>query len=1410
MRQIFILIIIIIIQIPVSNGQQTDLRFDKISRNQGLSQSEVNSICQDSDGFIWIGTLDGLNKFDGYNITVYRKNSDILNCISNNFIQSIFEDNHGKLWIGTYGGGINIYDKDKDEFISYTHDNNNPKSISDDYINCIYQLKNGDILFGSRKGLIVLDSNNTESGNPAFMNYFDFEINSVAEDNTGIIWLATWQGLYKVIFDKNRIPHIIDQYLNDPKTKGSIISNSILSVFKDKERTLWVGTDNGLDLLSPDQLPNEKNIRFQHFQYKENCKNCLPNNQVLTIHEDKSGKMWIGTRGGGLCSFNKVKKEFRTYTAIKNSPLSLSNNSIKCLYEDRTGILWIGTLGGGVNKTDLLRKQFSNYRITSEDNTPTPSNFIRAIYEDDNHLLWIGTLDGGLYTFNRTSDSFTQFNSISGRNVFSIIEGSDNKLWIGTNGGINIVNQKTGKVVHHTMDYENPDSLISNSVFSIVKDDDETYWIGTWGALHHYIPAKGSRAAYFVRYTNNVNDSNSISNNIIRHVYNDPLNSNIWVSTMGGGLNRLIKIPGEKSVKFIQYKHNKSVAKSISSDEVNMVVRSKAGDLWIATNDGLNKLVPDKDPYRCSFVKFKEKDGLSGNHVQSVLEDAEGNLWIGTNNGLSKFDPNLFEFNNFDITDGLQSNEFSEHTCFINKSGEMFFGGVNGFNSFFADSIKKNTNNPLARITDFLIFNKQVPIGSYDKNRVILEKSITQTKEIVLSYRDNVFTIEFSALHFASPEKNKFAYKMEGFNDKWLYTDSKNRKATFTNLKGGTYIFKVKASNNDGYWQTKPTELKIKITPPIWKTWQFFILYILVIIIIIYAIIKEIKSKEELKSEIALKNIEKEKAEELNQMKLQFFTNISHEFRTPLTLIMAPIENLIDSIARNSFLKEQLVMMQRNAQYLLKLINEIMDFRKAETGFWKVRASKNDMVAFVQEVALTFENIAKKKHIAFQFQAENEEIEAWFDKELLVKVLNNLIHNAFKYTSEGGQIDVSIKKDQGPVHTKFNYKYELKSEGIQFDNYVSIKVSDNGIGISSQSIMDIFNRYYQVGSSDSDRHIGSGVGLALTKSLVLLSKGEIIVSSERNSGTEFIIRLPLGDSHLSDSEKAKDDIGVEPHTNYITDISDHNIGLTDNDYDMPESEDKSSAPLILVVEDNNDMRHFIMKNLKRRFRVLEAHNGAEGYEIATEKIPDLVVSDIIMPGTDGIQLCKKLKKDILTSHIPVVLLTALNSIDNQIEGLETGADEYISKPFNYKLFETRVDNLIMSRKRLRERFSKEIEIESKDFTLNWRDQEFLDKIIKIVQEKISEPNLSVENLSKNAGMSRIHFYRKITALTDQTPSEFIKTIRLKEAARLLAENRLTVSEIAYQVGFTAPSYFTTCFGKQFGLTPKEYLAQHAK
>ncbi len=1423
MRKCYYLAIGILFLIHGSiRAQGTSLRFEHISITEGLSQSEVNCILQDRKGFMWFGTLDGLNRYDGYLIKVYRQNAVVPNSISSNSIQSIYEDKYGNLWVGTFGGGLNHYNRNKDDFTSY-RTNRDSLSINSNVINFITSDSRNHLLIGTQLGLSVTSLTSDANPDLRFSNYLNFEINSILEDNQGYLWLASWNGLYVVRLNSRGQPVVVAHFMHDSGNAYSIISNATVSLYQDRNQNIWVGTMNGLDKLEVSKFNGRDSIRFRHFQHIEGNAGSLPNNIVLAIRQDRFSNLWIGTRGGGVSCFNIPTQKFNNYKAGKSNKFGLDNNSIKCLFEDRTGVLWMGTLGGGVNKVDLLRKKFTKYEISLNNNNSPSSNFIRALYEDRHKLLWVGTLDDGLYTYDRRSGIYSHIQGTSndfeadkaarpnnrllyGKNVFSLNEFFGDQLWIGTNGGINILNTKTGLFSYHTMDFSNKDSLVSNSVFTIAADDDETLWIGTWGALHHCIKTTGKHSCRFIRYTNNPGDAHSISSNMVRYIYNDPVNSDMWISTIGGGLDRMMKTTRADSVTFIRYMHSNSDTNSISSNEVTMVLRSSAGVLWVATSDGLNKMVECSDPNQCRFIKYRESDGLAGNRVQSIMEDRTGSLWMGTNKGISKFNPATGEFTNFDETDGLQSNEFSEHTCFKSSSNEMFFGGINGFNSFFPDSIQKNNYKPQLVFTGLYIFNKPVNPGQYVNGRIVLNSDISETKEIRLSYKDYVFTIEFAALHYASSNKNRYAYKMEGLDNKWLYTDAFNRRATYTKLKGGTYYFKVKASNNDGVWEDEPIVLKVVIIPPIWKTWIAFILYVAVLAFILYLIYQDIKTRERLKSEVALEKLDQQKMEELNQLKIQFFTNISHEFRTPLALIISPIETIANSGKLTSQFKESVSLIYKNAKYLLRLINELMDFRKTETGSMLLNAHKRDVVSFVQEIFHSYDELAGKRHITYRFSSYAQSVDLWFDAEMLVKILNNLIYNAFKFTADGGEIIVEIQAGKGTQDTALVNCYLIKDENFPVKECISIKVKDNGIGISGPSIENIFNRYYQVGSSDSTRHIGSGIGLALTKNLVLLHKGEIQVNSERNIGSEFIVRLHTGENHLTESEKnteVRDANAPEAIDTTSPYPNADDLALVENDCGRIFNPDEH-VPVILIVEDNPEMRKYIRKGLEEKFRIIEAENGKAGFEMAVDVIPDLIISDVIMPEMDGIQLCRKLKKDILTSHIPVILLTALASVQDKIDGLETGADDYIEKPFHFKLFEVRIENLIRSRIRLRELFSKEVDIESKDFTLNRRDKDFIEKAIGIVKNRISDPELSVNNLSTDLGMSRMHLHRKITALTGQTPGEFIRTIRLKEGARLIQEGRYNISEIAYQVGFTAPSYFTTCFGKQFGISPKEY------
>lgn len=1397
-------------------GQELNQKFNHISLNQGLSSSEVNCIIQDHRGFMWFGTQYGLNRYDGYTIKSFYNDQENTNSLSDNYILSLFEDSKGNLWVGTNSGGLNRFNREKEEFEKFINNTLLEGSVSGSAVTCIYETKSGDLLIGTNLGLDLLLTDN-HSDSISFRRLLNIPVNSIAEDAYGNLLVATWEGVFKLESSgkPSNYKNII-RYAPEPGNSEGFLLNESQTIYVDKDGIVWVGTTKGLLKLETKDITPQK-IEIKHYQSNENDLNSLSNNIVTSICEDHNGNLWIGTRGGGINLLDKRSEKFVQIKSDIKDPTIISNNSVKNLYIDHTGILWVGTLGGGVNNTNLKQKKFFHHKINLKDNSElVPNNFIREIHQDESGLLWIGTLNDGLYTLDRKNNNYSVFNAanknsrkagdnsaLKGDNVFSIINSSESEFYFASNSGLYFFNKKSGELVNHRADNNNPNTLIHNSVFTIAKDGDN-FWVGTWMGLQKFIPENSDRESYFISYSHNPADSTSISSDKIRYIYDDPMNKDLWVGTLDGGVNRLIKNESDSSISFERFMFEEGNPNSLSDNYVTMIHRSKNNILWVATKNGLNKLIREENNYK--FKKYFKQDGLPGNLIQSILEDDHGNLWLGTNNGLSKFDPTKEVFTNFDVTDGLQSNEFSEHSCFKNKDGEMFFGGINGFNSFYPDSIYKNQYKPKMAITDFQIFNKSIPIGETKDGRVLLSKSISETNELVLSYKDKVITFEFTALSYASPEKNKYAYMLEGFDNDWLYSNS--RKATYTNLKGGKFTFKVKASNNDGIWNENPISLKVNVKHPFWQTWIAYIIYLIVISLTVYAIFKDIKSRERLKADLELKKLEKEKSKELEKMRLQFFTNITHEFRNPLTLIISPLQKLIESKKVNTQLKKDYQLMYRNADYLISLINELIEFRKVETGGMKLQASENNLINFLQNCFSIYEDVAAKREISYRFETPFSELNLWFDKNKLYKAITNLLSNAFKFVPDKGEIILKVEQGNEENNQVFKYRYEVKDQGNILKNAVLIRVIDNGIGISSKSISNIFNRFYQE-PSDSTKHLGSGIGLAFTKNLVLLHKGEIEVQSERNAGTQFTIKLPSGNEHLNESEKVKvqetqdniiaEDFNDFPQNNDIFQVEESYIKL-------PEPEQKS-APIILVVEDNNDMRSFIKENLELKYNVIEAENGKIGLEKAFEHVPDLVVSDVMMPEMDGIQLCSKLKRDIKTSHIPVILLTARSSIIHQIEGIETGADDYISKPFNLKLFETRIDNLIKSRRKLRQLFSNEVEVKPKDITFNHRDQEFLDKAIAVITKQISKQDLNVESLSKDLNMSRMHLHRKLTALTNQTPSVFIRTIRLKEGAKFLGENKLSISEIAYAVGFSAPSYFTSCFSNQFGISPKDYMAK---
>jgi signal transduction histidine kinase/DNA-binding response OmpR family regulator len=764
---------------------------------------------------------------------------------------------------------------------------------------------------------------------------------------------------------------------------------------------------------------------------------------------------------------------------------------------------------------------------------------------------------------------------------------------------------------------------------------------------------------------------------------------------------------------------------------------------------------------------------------------------VSTNRGISRFDTNTGTFKNFDVSDGLQGNEFNIRSGLRSANGEIIFGGNNGFNILQSTQLTKNTAIPPVVITDFRIFNQPVSIGGEDSP---LQKQISETKKIRLSYRDAVFSFDFAALNFVSPEKNQYAYMMEGFDPGWNYVGSQ-RTATYTNLDPGDYVFRVKASNNDGIWNEQGASIAITIDPPFWKTWWAYLLEALLAMGVIAFVLNYFISRQRLRNALRIEHVELEKMYEMDQMKTQFFNNISHEFHSPMTLILSPLEKLVASRTTDGHMKKSLELVYRNARRLQRMTNQLRDFHKIETGDLQLQLSKGNIIQFIRNTALSFQGYAIDRRIRYQFKADQEDVFAWFDADKLDKIIYNLLSNAFKFTPDGGEIAVAVSvvyAEAMPV------SHPLKDKASR---YVEIVVQDSGIGIPEGKIEHVFQRFYHTGNHNGQHYEGSGVGLAFAYELVKFYQGEISVFSEEGHGAKFTVQIPLDEQFLEENQLVGE-FNVAP----LETANGRDLAAADGQSSFNAELNKQETPVILIVDDDEEVRNYVRDSLGVNHRIFCAGDGLEGCKKATKLIPDLIVTDIKMPEMSGIEMCNQVKEDERTSHIPVILLTAYSTKDNQIAGLRKGTDAYVAKPFSIDVLEAQITNLLESRRKLREKYSRQILLEPKKVTVTDIDEKFLIRVMEIVEKHISDTGFNAEALSKEAGMSRMQLYRKLRGLTDQTVHEFIRNIRLKRAVQLLEAKRMTITEVAYEVGFNDLTYFARCFRKQYQKSPSEYVS----
>ena len=1360
--------ILLLILSQMLYSQPDSLIIEHYSLEQGLSNSTIWSIIQDREGYLWFTTGNGVVRYDGYKFQSYVNKSGDTTSFTNDVAWCSYVDKEGTLWFGS-GDGLEKFNRRTNNFTNYLPDKFAKGHVIGNIIISILEDRSGIFWVTTSTGVFKFNKisgkfspvqYDYDSTNGTYTHYnFPF----VAKD--GSLWFASGQGLDKFNYESGKIVH----YWRDPQKReinnDSFSKYFIHSICEDSNGTLWLGTNKGIVEF------NKKSNTFTNYLPDASLRNFNNVNRVVALCFDPSGLLWVGT-GKGIFTFDTNSKRFAQKFINKSNHVFyyLGNNFITSLYIDPSGALWVGTLSDGIYKVILKKLPYKRY---------FPGG-VHQVLKGKDGILWIVKDLKGKIKFDTRTEQIIPTNF--GTNL-SIHPDKSGNMYVKNNNSNYLSKVEDGKIIR----------------YNLLKEPGTIYFEETMGIWYGAIQGGG---LYFLDFkTGNASEIFNTKTRI-NVIYKDSQGL-VWTATVMGILNCY----STKNKLVSEYISDPKNPSSINGRTFFDIYEDKTGNVWFATDVGLNRFVPSTK----TFIHFTEKDGLSGNTVYDILEDDHGNLWLATNQGITKFIPQTNQFKNFDILHGRSYSNWWNRLAVKMDNGEMFFGRSYGLIRFYPDSIKENIYIPPIVITSIKLFDKPVPFG----------------KEINLSYDRNYLSFEFAALSYYNSERNQYAYKLEGVDKDWVYSGTR-RYASYPNLEPGRYIFRVKGSNNDGIWNEAGTSISIIISPPWWKTYWAYISYGLILVLILYGIRRYELNRIELKDKVKLDTAVLKEREKMDKIKSRFFANISHEFRTPLTLIKGPAEKIISNTSEN--IKKDAGLIKKNSTQLLQLVNQLLDLSKLESGKLKLEAAKGNIVSFVKGIALSFESLSEEKDITLKIFSEKDLIEVYFDREKMIKILSNILSNAFKFTQQNGKITVSITESAtlpGEVLTNKGVSSQPKADQTSAERVsasskipnksVKIKIRDTGIGILKVEIPKLFDRFYQVDSSFTTEYEGTGIGLALTKELVELHHGSISVESEREKWTEFTLSFPLGRNHLTDEDIVPDEKASKPK------------GLVSKqDYYFPESiknkrEDeieadslKEEKTIVLVVEDNYDMREYIKESLENDYYVEEAVNGEQGVRKAKNIIPDLIISDMMMPKMDGNEMTKILKNDEKTSHIPIIILTAKSGQENKLEGLETGADDYLTKPFDLKELQVRINNLINIRRKLQEKFrstkyvNTQTEFSSqydkiKTLKLKGIDEKFINKVLSVIEEHISEESFSVEKLGNDVGMSKAQFYRKLTALTGMPPSIYLRTVRLVKAKKMIEEKQGNISEIAFSVGFSSPSYFAKCFKDEFGYTPSNFI-----
>ena len=1323
-------------------------QFKHLEVSDGLSNNSVNTICKDRDGFMWFGTTTGLNRYDGYTFKIYQHAENDPGSLPDNYITDIVEMPDGRFWVNT-GRGYVLFDKEQDCFIT-------------DVTGFMKNLESGGVpeqVFVDREGNTCLSVAGEgcyrykEGGKRLFFSYVEHSlpehgVTQIAECSDGLLLIYN-TGLL-VCLDRATLAI---KWQSDEIKKYIPAGKTIeFSLFVDRDNCIWAYSLMGIWAYDCGTKSWRTDLTA--------IWSSRPDVIIHAVAQDIEGRIWVGKDYDGIDVLEKETGKVTSLVAHDDNGRSLPHNTIYDLYADRDGIMWVGTYKKGVSYYSESIFKFNMYEWGD----------ITCIEQADENRLWLGTNDHGILLWNRSTGKAEPFwRDAEGQlpnPVVSMLKSKDGKLWVGTfNGGLYCMNGSQIRSYKEGVG----NALASNNVWALVEDDKGRIWIASLGGgLQCLEPVSGT----FETYTSS--NSALLENNVTSLCWVD--NNTLFFGTANQGVGMMDMRTRE--IKKIQ---GQSGNVKLSNDAVNHVYKDSRGLVWIATREGLNVY----DTRRHVFLDLSPVAEAKGNFIAAITEDQERNMWVSTSRKVIRVTvasdgkgSYLFDSRAYNSEDGLQNCDFNQRSIKTLHNGIIAIGGLYGVNVFAPDHIRYNKMLPNVMFTGLSLFDEAVKVGQSYGGRVLIEKELNDVENVEFDYKQNIFSVSFASDNYNLPEKTQYMYKLEGFNNDWLTLPLGVHNVTFTNLAPGKYVLRVKAINSDGYVGIKEATLGIVVNPPFWMSWWAYLLYAVGLVIVLFLARYRMLKRE--REKFHLQQIENEvaKNEEINNMKFRFFTNVSHELRTPLTLIISPLEGMLKETT-DELQSTRLQLMYRNAQRLLHLVNQLLDFRKGEMSTHQLSLSEGDIISYVHSVCNSFLLMADKKHIQFSFFSGIDTFSMAFDADKVGKIVMNLLSNAFKFTPEGGRVTVMIEHVAGTP------------------DILEIKIADTGIGISDVDKEHIFERFYQAGHKGVEETTGNGIGLSLVRDFVTLHEGEVKVFDNIGMGSVFVIQFPV--KHVETQVQLPEETGMPAGDEEDKEMKE----------EAREETERKNFPLLLIVDDNEDFRIFMRYSLELQYRVKLAVNGKEAWEMMQEELPDLVISDVMMPQMDGNELCRLIKQDKRTAHIPVILLTARQNTEAKLEGLQTGADDYVTKPFNMTILVLRIRKLI-ELSRYHRVTQGLIDPAPSEIVITSLDEKLIEKAIKYVEDNMSRTELSVEELSRELGMSRVHLYKKLLQITGKTPIEFIRVIRLKRAAQLLRESQLHVSEVAFEVGFNNPKYFSRYFKDEFGVLPSVYQEKEGK